>query len=299
MLYWHRLLGLVLTDYFTGSRYHVEMETDLSLKEQILDLLIIEQESGASVTEFPDGLENLGPHNLLTYKSLRQPLDEWAMDELVGHYVNYRKQKSPSLRELLPTEDFSLYAVCTRQPIKLGKGVSLRPIKKGVHEVQWGSKRIRIIVLNQVAKTKRNALWQLFSGAKERVAYGATNYQWRSNELSKSINTLFDYYRLEGIRMPYTVEDFEREYAEGFLARLTPEKIMKWMPPEDFVKKFPPEEIIKNLPPEERLKGLPPEVRLKGLRPEERLKGLPPEELLKRLTKEQIEAYLKKLEPVN
>ena len=281
MLYWHRLLGLILSDYFTGSCFRVEMEKDLSLKEQILDLLIIEQESGAQVTELPEGLEDLGRHNLLTYKSLRQPLDEWALDELIGHYVNYRKQASPSLKNLLPAKDFCLYAVCTRQPRKLRTGVTLNPIKNGVYEVQWGSRRVRIIVLSQVAKVKRNALWQLFSGAEEKVAYGAANYKWRRKDLSKSINTLFDYYRLEGIAMPYTVEDFEREYAEGFLARLTPEKILKWMPPEELLKRLPPEE------------------RLKGLAPEERLKGLPPEEVLKRLTKEEIEAYLKKLSAAN
>jgi formylglycine-generating enzyme required for sulfatase activity len=42
-----------------------------------------------------DGLDNLAGHNLLTYKSLREPLDDWALQELTGHYVNYRKQASP------------------------------------------------------------------------------------------------------------------------------------------------------------------------------------------------------------
>ena len=111
MIDWHRLFGLTLTDYFTGSAYRIEMETDLSIKQQLLDILIIEQEEGSPVTQPPAGLDNLSRHNLMTYKSLHQPLDAWALDELVGHYVNYRKQRSPSFEALLPAEDFSLYAV--------------------------------------------------------------------------------------------------------------------------------------------------------------------------------------------
>ncbi|MEN8219945.1 MAG: hypothetical protein ABFS56_27070 [Pseudomonadota bacterium] len=34
---------------------------------------------------------------------MREPLDVWAIEELIGHYVNYRKQMSPSLDDLLPT----------------------------------------------------------------------------------------------------------------------------------------------------------------------------------------------------
>jgi hypothetical protein len=265
---WHRLFGLVLTDYFTDSAYRVELEKDLSLKQQFLDVVIIEQESGKIVLEPPDGLENLARHNLLSYKSLRQSLDAWALDELVGHYVNYRKQKSPSFEKLLPAEDFRLYAVCTRKPQKLATAASLESLKKGIYEVLWGSQRIRIIVLSQVSKARRNAIWQLFSGIAEQVEYGADHYRWRRKNHSKLINKLYQRYRVEGIAMPYTWDDFEREYEQELLERLTPE---------------------------ERLKGLPPEERLKGLSPEVRLKGLPPEVRLKGLSAKEIEAYLKKL----
>ena len=44
--------------------------------------------------EVPVGLDNLGQHNLLTFKSLHEALDGWTLDELLGHYVNYRKQIS-------------------------------------------------------------------------------------------------------------------------------------------------------------------------------------------------------------
>ncbi|MEK7730109.1 MAG: hypothetical protein AAB354_17005, partial [candidate division KSB1 bacterium] len=252
--------GVVLSDYLTGTRYRVEMERDLSLKQQVLDILIIEQSKGAPPRELPDGLENFARYNLLTFKSLRQPLNAWALDELIGHYVNYRKQVSPSLKKLLPEKLFRLYAVSMRKPKKLGRGAVLKPITTGVYEVAWGGCVIRIIVLSEVAKSKRNALWQMFSGVAEKVRYGAEQYDWRKKELSQYINTLFNYYKVEGISMPYTVEDFIREQEEELLAKM------------------------------------PPEKRLKGLRPEERLKGLPPEARLKGLKRKEIMAYLKKLD---
>lgn len=170
MIEWHHLLGVGLTDYFTGSCYRIEIEKELSLKKQRLDILIIEQEEGNPIAELPDGLENLRPHNLMTYKSLQQPLDGWALDELLGHYVNYRKQLSPSFEKLLPHEDFGLYAVCTRHPEKLKTEVSLQPRREGVYDLRWGSRLVRLIVLSEVSKIERNAIWLLFSGIVEKSA---------------------------------------------------------------------------------------------------------------------------------
>jgi len=39
----------------------------------------------------PDGLDNLADYNLVTLKSFREALDDWALKELTEHYVNYRK----------------------------------------------------------------------------------------------------------------------------------------------------------------------------------------------------------------
>ena len=268
MLEWHRLFGLALTDYFTDSVFRVELEKDLSLKQQFLDVVIIEQEAGQPMPEIPDGLENLSRHNLLTYKSLHQPLNDWALDELVGHYVNYRKQISALLKTVLPVEDFRLYAVSTREPEKLATQAQLVSLKEGVYEVQWGSKPIRLIVLSQVPKIERNAIWQLFSGIAEKVQYGAAQYHWRRSDNSGVINDLFKYYHVEGVTMPYTWTDYYRDTTR---------------------------ENLNLLSPEERLKGLPVEERLKGLPVEERLKGLPVEEFLQNIATEKIEAYLKKL----
>ena len=266
---WHHLFGLTLKDFFTDSAYHVELEKDLSLKHQFLDVVIIEQVAGQPIIAPPDGLENLARHNLLTYKSLRQPLDGWALDELIGHYVNYRKQISRSLKSLLPAEDFRLYAVSTREPEKLATAVSLTSLKEGLYEVPWGTQKIRLIVLSQVPKIKRNSIWQLFSGVAEKVQYGAAQYQWRQKDHSTIISKLYKRYQVEGITMPYTWNDFYREFTREHLDMLSTE---------------------------ERLKGLRAEERLKGLRAEERLKGLHAEERLKGLRAGEIRAYLNRLQ---
>lgn len=279
MIGWHRLFGLTLTDFFTDSAYRVELEKDLSFKQQFIDVIIIESETGKPMPEPPDGLENLARHNLLTYKSLHEPLDAWTLDELVGHYVNYRKQASSAEKIFLPSEDFQLYAVCTRAPEKLAKDFSLISRAPGVYEVQWGSKLIRVIVTSQIPLAKHNALWKLFSGITEHVQHATANYRWRRSDNSGILNQLFQNYQVEGMNMPYTWDDYYRDITREHL---------DWLPKE---------ELLAKLSVEDRLKGLPIEDRLKGLPIEDRLKGLSAEDFLKRLAPEDIEAYLSKLRP--
>ena len=110
MVPWHRWFGLLLADFFTGIAYEVRLEEELSLKRQFLDVLILCWGDGPEPESLPDGLEGLGEHNLVTYKSSAESLDSWALDELFGHYVNYRKQ----LREQnvdAPESAFRFYAV--------------------------------------------------------------------------------------------------------------------------------------------------------------------------------------------
>ncbi len=71
---WHRLFGLTLMDLFADSNYLVELEKELSLNKPYLDVVIIRTTTGNPLTETPVGLEQLTEHNLLTYKSLREPL---------------------------------------------------------------------------------------------------------------------------------------------------------------------------------------------------------------------------------
>ena len=79
MINWHRLFGLALTDLFTDSPYSVELEKDLSLRQQFLDVVIVKKRPGVFADQLPDGLDDLAEHNLLSYKSLHEPLDDWTI----------------------------------------------------------------------------------------------------------------------------------------------------------------------------------------------------------------------------
>ncbi len=130
----HRLFGLSWIDFFQGTPITVETELDLSLKQQFIDLVLIRKGPGLLPRPLPDGFEDLAGHNLLTFKSHQEALDPWALWELVGHFVNYRKQASPSLHDLLPEADFRLFAGCARYPNNLAQQIGLTALRAGVYE---------------------------------------------------------------------------------------------------------------------------------------------------------------------
>ena len=148
---WHRLFGLVLTDFFAGSPFVVELEKELSLKKQFLDVVILRQGKGRFNGRLPDGFDDLAAHNLITFKSHHEALDDWALKELTGHYVNYRKQLSPPGQPLLPEKEFRLYAVCSRYPHNLASEVSWQELQPGVYQCQRGTDAIRVVVAGQLA----------------------------------------------------------------------------------------------------------------------------------------------------
>src|SRR5205085_11944793 len=99
---WHRLFGLLLTDFFSGSPFVVEVERDLSVQQQLLDVAIVRRGRERFAGRLPDGLGGLRAHNLLTFKSHHEALDGWTLKELSGLDVAYRKLVSPSPSQLPP-----------------------------------------------------------------------------------------------------------------------------------------------------------------------------------------------------
>jgi hypothetical protein len=287
MISWHRLLGLILTDFFTGSNYEVELEKSLTLQEQYLDVLIIKKIKGKEPAYFPNGLETLSKHNLLTYKSLHEPLDAWAIDELVGYYTIYRKMVSPSTKMLLPIEDFQLYAVTTRRPQKLRRGHQLKRLKKGVYELWSASRPIRIIVTSELPAQGQNALWLFFSGQAEGFQFSDKHYRWHYPKNKGLLWQLYERYLKEEVVMSYTWEEFHREYTDPYLKSLSPEVLLKELSPEERLEGLSPNARLKGLSPDVRLKGLSPDVVFKQYQPEERLKGLSPEVVFKQYQPEE------------
>jgi hypothetical protein len=262
---WHRQFGLTWADFFHGLPVAVELEKDLSLKQQLLDLVILRKEAAELPRRLPDGFDDLAAHNLVTFKSYQEALDGWALNELIAHYVNYRKQVSPSFHDLLPETDFRLYAVCVRIPQGLAGQVALRRLQAGVYEVRHFTGVLRVIVVHELPQEAHNAMLLLFSAREDQLRYGTAHYRPRSPETSRLLHQLFERYRREGVLMPDAKEELRKLYQETF------------------------KEVLEEFSPEERLQGLSPEERLKGLSVDELLAALPPEmraELARRLQRE-------------
>jgi hypothetical protein len=141
-------------------------------------------------------------------------------------------------------------------------------------------------VTSELPKREQNALWLFFSGQAKGFQFSDKHYHWSYPGNKGLLWQLYEKYLNEGIVMPYTLEDFHREYTEPYLKSLPPEVLLKELSPEERLKGLSPEVVFKQYQPEERLKGLSPNARLKGLSPDVRLKGLSPE---------MIEEYLSQL----
>jgi hypothetical protein len=251
---WHRLFGLLLTDLFSGSPFVVEVEADLSVQQQLLDVVIVRRGRGRFSGRLPDGLEGLLAHNLITFKSHREALDGWAMKELVGHYVAYRKLVSRAPSNLLAEDQFRLYAVTARYPHNLSGQVPWQRVHAGVYDCQWGTDTIRVVVAGELSREPHNAPLHLFSASPDLVGFGGRAYQRHSPNTSGLLVELFEGLQAEGFPMPYTMEDFQRQFVKEHFAKLTPEE---------------QEELLQALPPERRLAGLSAEKRLAGLSAEQ------------------------------
>jgi hypothetical protein len=277
---WHRLFGLLLTDYFTGLPFVVEIEKDLSLQQQFLDVVILRRGRGRLTRRLPDGLNDLGAHNLVTFKSHQEALDDWALKELTGHYVNYRKQVSRDKEPLLPESAFRLYAVCSRYPHNLANEVPWETVQPGVYRCRRGTDTIQVVVAGQLSRQEHNAPLHLFSASAEQVSYGAEHYQQRSAQTSTLLDRLFQGYQGEGVIMPYTMEDFKGDYILEHFKQLSPDQqqqALRSLSPKDR------REVLRTLSPEDR---------------REVLRTLSPEELLAVLSVEEIEQILEKRKSV-
>jgi hypothetical protein len=238
---WHRLFGLLLTDFFTGSPFTVEVERDLSQQQQLLDVVVVRRGRGRFIGRLPDGLDGLAAHNLITFKSHREALDGWALKELIGHYVAYRKLVSPSPSGLLPEARFRLYAVCARFPHNLSGQVPWQGRQAGVYDCRWGTDEVCVVVAGELSREAHNAPLHLFSASPDLVGFARGAYRRRSEDTSLLLGQLFERFQGEDFPMSYTMEDFKRDYFKEHFAKLTPEE---------------QQQVLASLPLEKRLAGL-------------------------------------------
>jgi hypothetical protein len=226
---WHRLFGLLLTDFFTDSPFAVEVERDLSQQQQLLDVVIVRRRRGRFAGLLPDGLGDLAEHNLITFKSHHEALLPWSMKELTGYYVAYRKLVSPSPAALLPEDRFRLYAVCARFPHNLAGQVPWQERQPGVYDCRWGTDVIRVVVAGQLPREPYNAPLHLFSASPELVGFARSAYRKRSDATSLLLGQLYEQFQAEGFSMSYTMEDFKRDVFKKEFAKLTPKEQQEWL----------------------------------------------------------------------
>ena len=276
MIIWHKILGVTLVDYFTDTPFSVEIEKELKIP-QYLDYIILEntQPETYQLTDAPDGLNSLCNHNLITYKSVRESMNGWAINELISYYVLYRKilsvnediktQQRKKIK-LKPSSHFKLIAVSTRYPANLLKKERYLELKQGIYQIERGEQKIDIIVISRLPKTKNNAFWHLFANKQQNVEFGFKNYEWKRNDLKHSVYTKL-LQLMEVNKMSYTVKDFQLEVLFDCFTQ------------EEILGRFKPEDRLKGLRPEDRLKGLRLEDLLKGLRSKDQQAGLKPENI--------------------
>lgn len=204
-------------------------------------MVVVRRGRGRFAGRLPDGLDGLRAHNLITFKSHREALDDWAMKELVGHYVAYRKLVSPSPSDLLAEDRFGLYAVAARFPQPLSGRVPWERVSAGVYDCRWGTDTVRVVVAGELPPDPHNAPLHLFSARPDLVGFGGRAYRPRSEHTSGLLIQLFEGFQTEGPAVPYTMEDFERKFFRDRLPRLTRED---------------QRDVLQSLPPEVRLDGL-------------------------------------------
>jgi hypothetical protein len=223
------------------------------VQQQLLDVVIVRRGRGRFAGRLPDGLEGLVAHNLITFKSHREALDSWAMKELVSHYVAYRKLVSPSPSQLLAEDQLRLYAITARYPHNLSGLVPWQRAQAGVYDCRWGTDTIRVVVAGELPREAHNAPLHLFSASQDLIQFGSSAYQRRSEETSLLLAQLFERIQTESFAMPFTMEDFKRQFMKEHLAQLTAEELLQALPPEK------QEQLLQTLPSEQRLAGLSPE----------------------------------------
>ncbi len=102
---------------------------------------------------------------------------------------------------------------------------------------------ICIVVAHELPRTDNNAILHLLSASPEQVRYGAEHYEQHSPDTSTLLNQLFEGYKREGLAMPYTMQDFRRDYVKEHLKDLTLEERLQGVPPEELLCRVPPKKI--------------------------------------------------------
>ncbi len=227
---WHRLFGISLADAMIGAPFRIVLELELAKRKQRLDAAIIRltdfQDDAGEWPDLPDGLTDLASHNLATFKSIRESLTRASILELVGYFVAYAKEQWQAdwkVEAEPPARNLRVLAVTVHRPQWLAAtdGVQQKELISGVYEIDVCGLPVRVIVPRELEKSPRNAVWHLLSGNEELIRLGMEHFQPKDQGLYNIFNDLKANYKMEGVEMPYTLEDYKREKRQELLDGLS------------------------------------------------------------------------------
>ncbi|TPX27620.1 hypothetical protein [Cylindrospermopsis raciborskii] len=215
----------------------------------------------------------------------------------IGHYVNYRKQTSKSLSNLLPEEDYRLYGLTTHEPTQLMGRLKWKTVSEGVYDIECVTMNVRLIVLSKIPKSANNELWRLFSARAEVVEEAISHYQesYRKSEYSILMQQLYEFYLKEKLPMTYTLEQFKKDFVISHLREVPTEEVLKQYSLEE-IKQYSPKELLKQYSLEEIKQYSPKELlkqysleEIKQYSPKELLKQYSPQDLVEGLSPETLQ----------
>ncbi len=221
---WHRLWGLMMLPLFEKLDCETVVEMDLSAKVQRLDMVTVTADPEnipyhRLEADYYEGFENLNRHNLISFKSFREVFGMSAVEELYGHFTNYRKMKNIPENE---KNTVNLYAVTHHFPRELFSRF------EGKNLIDRAGERIYTFNLLTpvrfvITRGSCHPIMGLFSDDAEQILGSRRrleNDRWLIREVSSYLGRLYEHYSLEGIRMPYTQEMFIKDHYPDWYSKI-------------------------------------------------------------------------------
>jgi len=211
--HWHRLIGLILRPLFTAFGFETEIEVDLSIKEQLVDIIVVRKNKTPKHSGLPkeywEIFNNFNEHNLISFKSYSESFNVKSILEVTHYLISYCK-----VYRVNP-DKVNLYAIIHHYPKKLLRAYEGTPfltvIKKNeIIDLDLESIfSIRFIITQET----EHPILALFSGKKRKVfeSYSKLENTWLLDNISKYFDKILSYYGEEFKNM-YTEKDFFRDY---------------------------------------------------------------------------------------
>ena len=292
----------IMTLRFTRLGIPLQTQVEVGYRPRSIDaVFVLSNETELEKVKAGIGFDHAGEHNLVEFKSEKDPLttsDLWCIVGRLGFYIC---QNNISARNLTAT------VVCARTPQKVLRhpqaDLKFESIGGGYYR-STGELPIHIIAVNELEVIPKNYPLLMFATSKRKFKEFLHDALARDDSDDRPIITCTYVLRAELIQelnmsiknhlSPEALDFIIENIGDEILDRFSPEEIASRLSPEERITGLSPEEIASRLSPEERITGLSPEEIASRLSPEERITGLSPEE---RITGLSLEERIRGLTP--